>query len=37
VNPRGRRTRTRSIRIVAATIGLNQDLWRIGEQVAEWN
>jgi Domain of unknown function (DUF932) len=37
VNPRGRRTRTRSIRSVAATINLNQKLWQIAEQTAEWN
>jgi len=37
VNPRGRRTRTRSIRSVTATIGLNRDLWKIAEQVAAWN
>lgn len=37
VNPRGRRTRTRSIRSVAATINLNRGLWQIAEQVADWN
>lgn len=37
VNPRGRRTRTRSIRSVAATIGLNRELWGIAEQVAALN
>lgn len=37
VNPRGRRTRTRSIRSVTATIGLNRSLWQIAEQAAEWN
>ena len=37
VNPRGRKTRTRSIRSVSATISLNQGLWQIAEQTAEWN
>jgi len=37
VNPRGRKTRTRSIRSVTATINLNRSLWEIAEQVAEWN
>ncbi|MFO0958242.1 MAG: DUF932 domain-containing protein [Isosphaeraceae bacterium] len=37
VNPRGRKTRTRSIRSVSATITLNQKLWQIAEQTAEWN
>jgi Domain of unknown function (DUF932) len=37
VNPRGRKTRTRSIRSVTATINLNRGLWRIAEQVAEMN
>lgn len=37
INPRGRRTRTRSIRSVTATIGLNRQLWQIAEQVAELN
>ena len=37
INPRGRKTRTRSVRSVTATIGLNRDLWRIAEQVAELN
>lgn len=37
MNPRGRRTRTRSIRSVTATINLNRGLWQIAEQVAEWN
>jgi Domain of unknown function (DUF932) len=37
INPRGRKTRTRSIRSVTATINLNRELWRIAEQVAEWN
>jgi hypothetical protein len=34
VRPGGRRTRTRSIRSVAATISLNRGLWRIGEETA---
>lgn len=34
INPRGRRTRTRSIRSVTATIGLNRSLWRIAENFA---
>jgi Domain of unknown function (DUF932) len=37
MNPRGRRTRTRSIRSVTATINLNRGLWQIAEQMAEWN
>lgn len=37
VNPRGRRTRTRSIKSVTATINLNRQLWQIAEQVAELN
>jgi Domain of unknown function (DUF932) len=37
INPRGRKTRTRSIRSVTATINLNRGLWRIAEQVAEMN
>lgn len=35
VRPGGRRTRTRSIRSVAATIGLNRGLWRIAEETAK--
>lgn len=35
--PGGRRTRTRSIRSVTATIGLNRGLWKIAEQTAELN
>jgi Domain of unknown function (DUF932) len=37
VTPRGRKTRTRSVRSVMATIGLNRKLWQIAEQFAEMN
>jgi hypothetical protein len=33
----GRRTQTRSIKSVSATINLNRMLWGIAEQAAEWN
>jgi hypothetical protein len=37
VNPRRRKTRTRSVRSVTATINLNRSLWAIAEQAAERN
>lgn len=37
INARGRRIRTRPIRSVTGDLAVNRGLWRLAEQVAEWN